>query len=154
MNIDIVFINGLSKSFIFNTNNQLKELKQDIVNSGLDELSNIDNAVCVLKYKGIDLDDELSLKDYNVNEHDRIHFLVRSQPINIKKDSPTVYESISSSPAIGTQSINFIKRDRDAEILTILNLISERLNNVESEIKYLTKCVESKETEGNDLLFK
>lgn len=153
MNIDIVFINGTSKSFVFDVNEQLKYLKQDIVNSGLDELSNIDNAICVLKYKGIDLQDELSLTDYNINDHDRIHFLVRSQPINIKKDSPTVYESISSSPSIGNQPINLVKKDRDSEILTILNLVNERLSNIEHEIKYLTKYVENKETD-NDFLFK
>jgi len=147
MKIEIVFINGINKSFVFDKNSQIKNLKQDIINSGLDELSNIDNAVCILKFKGIDLDDELSLLDYNVEESNRIHFLVRSQPINIIKDSPTVYESISSSPHIGKQPINIVKKDKETEILSILTLISERLNNVENEIKYLTKCVEEKETE-------
>ena len=147
MKIEIVFINGASKILMFDPNEQIKQLKKTVVDSGLDELSNIDNAVCVFKYKGLDLEDDLSLYDYNVKDNDRIHFLVRSQPINIKKDSPTVYESISSSPAIGKQPINIIKKDRESEILSVLSLINERLTNVESEIKYLTKCVEDKEKE-------
>ena len=151
MRIEIVFINGVSKIFLFDNNDLIKQLKKNIVDSGIDELSNIDNAVCVLKYKGLDLEDDLSLYDYDVNDGDRIHFLVRSQPINIKKDSPTVYESISSSPSIGKQPITIYKKDRESEILSVLSSINERLTNVESEIKYLTKCVEDKEKES--LLF-
>ena len=73
MRIEIVFINGVSKIFLFDNNDLIKQLKK---NSWIriDELSNIDNAVCVLKYKGLDLEDDLSLFDYDVNDGDRIHF--------------------------------------------------------------------------------